>query len=33
MRWIALADAQQELSHTAEREMVALAVAYLGKDR
>ncbi len=33
VRWIGLADAQQELSHTAEREMVALAVAYLGKDR
>jgi 8-oxo-dGTP pyrophosphatase MutT (NUDIX family) len=33
VRWIALADAQRELSHTAEREMIALALAYLHKDR
>jgi 8-oxo-dGTP pyrophosphatase MutT (NUDIX family) len=35
-RWIALQDAQSELSHAAEREMVARAVAYLEaepKDR
>jgi mutator protein MutT len=33
VRWISLSDAQRELSHAAEREMVSLAVAYLGKDR
>jgi 8-oxo-dGTP pyrophosphatase MutT (NUDIX family) len=33
VRWIGLAEAQSELSHAAEREMVALAVAYLDKDR
>jgi 8-oxo-dGTP pyrophosphatase MutT (NUDIX family) len=33
VRWIGLEQAQQELSHAAEREMVALAVAYLDKDR
>jgi 8-oxo-dGTP pyrophosphatase MutT (NUDIX family) len=33
VRWIALEDAETELSHTAEREMVALARAYLDKDR
>jgi 8-oxo-dGTP pyrophosphatase MutT (NUDIX family) len=33
VRWIGLAEAERELSHEAEREMVALAVAYLGKDR
>jgi 8-oxo-dGTP pyrophosphatase MutT (NUDIX family) len=35
-RWIALQEAQSELSHAAEREMVARAVAYLEaepKDR
>jgi 8-oxo-dGTP pyrophosphatase MutT (NUDIX family) len=32
-RWIALQDAQHELSHTAEREMVARAVAYLEDER
>jgi 8-oxo-dGTP pyrophosphatase MutT (NUDIX family) len=32
-RWIALEDAQLELSHTAEREMVARAVAYLEAER
>jgi len=33
VRWIPLAEAETELSHDAEREMVALAVAYLDKDR
>lgn len=33
VRWIALRDAETELSHTAEREMVTLALAYLHKDR
>jgi 8-oxo-dGTP pyrophosphatase MutT (NUDIX family) len=33
VRWIGLKEAQKELSHEAEREMVALAVAYLEKDR
>jgi len=33
VRWIELAQAQTELSHTAEREMVTLALAYLDKDR
>lgn len=32
-RWIALQDAQSQLSHTAEREMVARAVAYLEAER
>jgi 8-oxo-dGTP pyrophosphatase MutT (NUDIX family) len=32
VRWIALADAQTALSHTAEREMVELALAHLHKD-
>ncbi len=32
-RWIALQDAQSELSHTAEREMVARAIAYLEAER
>jgi 8-oxo-dGTP pyrophosphatase MutT (NUDIX family) len=32
-RWIALADAQSELSHAAEREMVARAIAFLEEDR
>ena len=33
VRWIGLRDAETELSHTAEREMVTLALAYLSKDR
>jgi 8-oxo-dGTP pyrophosphatase MutT (NUDIX family) len=33
VRWIDLHQAEQELSHAAEREMVALAIAYLGKER
>jgi len=33
VRWIDLQAAQAELSHEAEREMVALAMAYLDKDR
>ena len=33
VRWLGLDEAQDQLSHTAEREMVALAVAYLEKDR
>jgi 8-oxo-dGTP pyrophosphatase MutT (NUDIX family) len=33
VRWIDLREAQAELSHEAEREMVALALAYLDKDR
>jgi 8-oxo-dGTP pyrophosphatase MutT (NUDIX family) len=32
-RWIAIADAQSELSHAAEREMVARAAAYLEQER
>jgi 8-oxo-dGTP pyrophosphatase MutT (NUDIX family) len=32
-RWIALTDAQSELSHTAEREMVARAAQYLEAER
>jgi 8-oxo-dGTP pyrophosphatase MutT (NUDIX family) len=32
-RWIALKDAQSELTHAAEREMVTLAIAYLDKER
>jgi 8-oxo-dGTP pyrophosphatase MutT (NUDIX family) len=32
-RWIALADAQSELSHAAEREMVERALAYLEQER
>jgi 8-oxo-dGTP pyrophosphatase MutT (NUDIX family) len=32
-RWIALEDAQDELSHTAEREMVARAAEFLEKER
>ncbi len=32
-RWIALADAQSELSHTAEREMVTRAAQYLEAER
>jgi len=33
VRWISLEEAQTSLSHSAEREMVALAVARLEKDR
>ena len=33
VRWLPLERAAQELSHAAEREMVALAIAYLGRDR
>jgi 8-oxo-dGTP pyrophosphatase MutT (NUDIX family) len=33
VRWIDLHQAEQELSHAAEREMVALAIAYLDKER
>ena len=33
VRWIPLREAGKALSHDAEREMVALAVAYLDKDR
>jgi len=33
VRWIGLHEAAAELSHEAEREMVALARAYLDKDR
>jgi 8-oxo-dGTP pyrophosphatase MutT (NUDIX family) len=33
VRWLDLAEARQALSHAAERDMVALAMAYLGKDR
>ncbi len=33
VRWIPLRQAQTELSHEAEREMVSLALAYLGQDR
>jgi 8-oxo-dGTP pyrophosphatase MutT (NUDIX family) len=32
-RWMPLKDAQSELSHTAEREMVARAVAFLEAER
>ncbi|HWF32806.1 MAG TPA: NUDIX domain-containing protein [Solirubrobacteraceae bacterium] len=32
-RWLALRDAQSELSHTAEREMVTRAIAYLEAER
>jgi 8-oxo-dGTP pyrophosphatase MutT (NUDIX family) len=33
VRWIGFEEAASTLSHTAEREMVALAQAHLGKDR
>jgi len=33
VRWLALDEAQAALSHDAEREMVALALAYLRKER
>jgi 8-oxo-dGTP pyrophosphatase MutT (NUDIX family) len=32
-RWIKLVDAQSELSHAAEREMVALAAEFLEEER
>jgi 8-oxo-dGTP pyrophosphatase MutT (NUDIX family) len=32
-RWIGMSDAQAQLSHTAEREIVARAVAFLEKER
>lgn len=33
VRWLSLAEARRQLSHDAEREMVALAEEYLHKDR
>lgn len=33
VRWMGLREAQSALSHTAEREMIALALAHLHKDR
>jgi 8-oxo-dGTP pyrophosphatase MutT (NUDIX family) len=33
VRWIPLAQAARELSHAAEREIVAAAIAYLGEER
>ncbi len=33
VRWMDLREAQSALSHTAEREMIALALARLAKDR
>jgi 8-oxo-dGTP pyrophosphatase MutT (NUDIX family) len=33
VRWMTLKEAESALSHTAEREMVTLALAYLDKDR
>jgi 8-oxo-dGTP pyrophosphatase MutT (NUDIX family) len=33
VRWLALGEAETQLSHDAEREMVTLALAYLHKDR
>ena len=33
VRWIGLQQAESELSHAAEREMVSLAIAYLEKER
>ncbi len=33
VRWLALEQAEKELTHAAEREMVTLALAYLDKDR
>ena len=33
VRWMPLEQAQSELSHAAEREMIELALAYLQKDR
>ena len=33
VRWMPLEQAEKQLSHAAEREMITLALAYLGKDR
>ncbi len=33
VRWLALREAERELTHEAEREMVTLALAYLHKAR
>jgi 8-oxo-dGTP pyrophosphatase MutT (NUDIX family) len=33
VHWLPLEEAESALSHTAEREMVTLAIAYLDKDR
>ncbi len=33
VRWLSLKDAEKQLSHSAEREMVTLALARLDKDR
>lgn len=33
VRWVALERAERELTHVAEREIVAMARAYLGSDR
>jgi 8-oxo-dGTP pyrophosphatase MutT (NUDIX family) len=33
VRWMPLEQAERELSHAAERDMVSLAIAYLGKER
>jgi 8-oxo-dGTP pyrophosphatase MutT (NUDIX family) len=33
VRWIALEQAERELTHAAEREMITLALAYRDKDR
>jgi 8-oxo-dGTP pyrophosphatase MutT (NUDIX family) len=33
VHWLPLKEAESALSHTAEREMVTLAIAYLDKDR
>ncbi len=33
VRWLALERAERELTHTAEREIVTMARAYLGSDR
>ena len=33
VRWLSLEEAESALSHTAEREMVTLALAHLDKDR
>ncbi len=33
VRWIGIEQAERELSHAAERDIVALAKSYLGQDR
>jgi 8-oxo-dGTP pyrophosphatase MutT (NUDIX family) len=33
VRWMPISDAERELSHAAEREIVGLAIAYLAEDR